>query len=421
MSYRDLDSETLRTYIRERTDIFGGEARLDVYEYGRSDADGDGYVNHLYRVRDESTGRSCVVKQAKPYLKVFGEGRLPLEVGRNATETDIMKIRAGIVPQYVARLYHTDPENNLYICEDCRDMAVMRYELVRGKYFPEFPRQIGEYMAKCGFYTSELFLDPITHKRLACRFVNPHMRAIMEKILFTQESFIPDDILASMEHDPVHEAASRFFWDKPKLRAELLKLRDIYMKKSECLQHGDLHTSNILVGRGSMKVIDMEYTHMGPFSADAGYLGGNLLYPYIAWFFRREGSRESRARYRAETLRCLRDTVREYLRVFRECWEKDVRGIFRDSPEYLEFLLQNYVTEMCGFTASQIISRVGGLAELPDFDAIEDTADRNHARVLALTSAYCILMSWEKMRSVDDMIAAVVSVAENYPRVRDVV
>ena len=235
----------------------------------------------IRRGQDEKTGKSVVVKQAKPYIKAFGEGRVPLEVDRNATETAIVRLRSVIVPQYVPSLYHADTENNLYICEDCGRLAVMRYELCRGRSFPFFPKQIAEYMAKCNFYTSELYLDPIVHKELECRFVNPHMRHIMETILFSQDSFVTEEVLSTLVRDPFHEAVSDFFWDKAELRIELLKLRDVYMKKSECLQHGDLHTSNIMIGEGEMKVFDMEYTHMGPFSADAGYLGGNLLYAYI--------------------------------------------------------------------------------------------------------------------------------------------
>lgn len=416
MTYQDLDFETVKTYLAERTDLFPREADLRVYEYGRNEQDGDGYVNHIYRVWDENTGKSVVVKQAKPYIKAFGAGRVPLETDRNITETAIVKLRSAIVPQYVPRLYHADPDNYLYACEDCGHLAVMRYELCKGRSYPFFPRQIGEYMAKCNFYTSELYLDPITHKELECRFVNPHMRRIMETILFSRESFVSEEVLAELVRDPVHQAASDYFWDKGELRLELLKLRDIYMKKSECLQHGDLHTSNIMIGPGEMRVFDMEYTHMGPYSADAGYLGGNLLYAYIAWFYHKTGTERSRAEYRYEMLSYLRDMVAEYMRNFTECWIRDARKIFREAHAYRNFLFSNYVREMCGFMGSQIISRVGGLAELPDFDAIEDPYDRNQARVLALILSYYLVMDREKMRSVDDIIDLVQRVAGKFAK-----
>lgn len=416
MIYLDLSPETVKSYLAERTGLFDENAVLSVRELDRNEYDGDGYVNFIYRVQDEKSGKSLIVKQAKPYLKAFGEGRVPLDVGRNATEAAILKLRSAIVPHYVPGVYFTDAGNNLYICEDCGHLAVMRYELCRGRSFPFFPAQIAEYMAKCNFYTSELYLDPITHKELACRFVNPHMRNVMEKILFSQESIASEEVLASIIRDPLHEAISGFFWDKAELRIELLKLRDIYMKKSECLQHGDLHTSNIMIGSGTIKIFDMEYTHMGPFSADAGYLGGNLIYPYIEWFYRKEGTERWRAEYRYEMLSYLREMVREYFRVFTECWERDARALFRGVEEYRQSLFNSYIQEMCGFMGSQIISRVGGLSELPDFDAIEDLRDRNQARMLALLIAYYLIMNREKMRSADDILDMVQRLAGQFAK-----
>ena len=78
--------------------------------------------------------------------------------------------------------------------------------------------------------------------------MNPEMRVIMETILFLRESFIEGefDLPAG---DPNHLAMSDLLWEKRELRVELLKLRGIFMKKSECLVHGDLHTSNIMIDR----------------------------------------------------------------------------------------------------------------------------------------------------------------------------
>jgi len=69
---------------------------------------------------------------------------------------------------------------------------------------------------------------------------------------------------------------------------------------------------------------------------------------------------------------------------------------------------------MCGFMGSQIISRVGGLAELPDFDTIEDPDDRGQARLLSLIIAYYLIIDREKMRSIDDIIDLVQRIAGKF-------
>jgi len=72
MSYRDLTPETVIEYIMNHTDIFPVGAVLDVYEVGGGEDDGDGFVNHIYRVWDRA-GQSVILKQAKPHMRALGE------------------------------------------------------------------------------------------------------------------------------------------------------------------------------------------------------------------------------------------------------------------------------------------------------------------------------------------------------------
>ncbi|MDR0647834.1 MAG: phosphotransferase [Synergistaceae bacterium] len=402
MSYRDLDAGKVIEYIRERGIFWGRGEGLDVREIGRNETDGDGYVNHLYRVWDAS-GRSVIVKQAKPYLKVFGEGVFPLSVERSAAETDIVKIRSAIVPQYVPKLLHVDNENNLFISEDCGKLGIMRFGLSRGRRYPFFAKMMGEFIAKCNFYTSELYLDQGLHKELGCHFTSPQMSLIMETILFLRKSLIEGVDFETEAPDPVHKEISDVFWGRHEVAAELLRLRDVYMKKQECLVHGDLHTSNTMIGDDEMKVIDMEYTHMGPFSSDSGYLLGNLVYTYDTWFYHEEWTERERARYREEILGYISGTMKEYASVFAECWEHDAKGIFRPYPEYLDGLLLDYVREVCGFMGSQICSRVGAYAETFDFDVLPDPDLRNSARAMAMATAYNLIMRRNDVSSPDDI------------------
>lgn len=411
MSYKDLTPSTVIEYIKAYTDVFPTEAKLEVYEVGGGEDDGDGFVNHIYRIWDE-TGKSVILKQAKPYLKLFGEG-VPLTAKRNQLESEIIKLRTAITPEYLPEMYHIDPDNNLFVYEDCGRLKIMRFELTKGKRFPKFPKQIGEFLAKSNFYTSEIYLDQIAHKVLECKFMNPEMRVIMETILFLRESFIEIEVDLPMG-DPNHLAMSDLLWEKRELRVELLKLRGIFMKKSECLVHGDLHTSNIMIDENEMKIIDMEYPFMGPSSSDTGYLVGNLVYEYIAWFHHPEGTKESRKAYRKEIMGYIRDLINEYQRVYRECWDKDAKPMYRDYPEYREDLLKTYIKEVCGFIGCQIVSRVGGIVPLPDFDVLQNPDSRNCARRLSLLIADALIMKREEMETVDDILNLIETITYRY-------
>ena len=411
MSYKDLTPSRVIEYIKTSTGIFPAGARLEVYEIGGGEDDGDGFVNHIYRVWDES-GKSVILKQAKPYLKLFGEVA-PLTTKRNQLESEIIKLRAAITPDYLPEMYHLDPDNNLFIYEDCGRLRIMRFELIKGKHFPKFAKQMGEFLAKSNFYTSEIYLDQIAHKALTCKFMNPEMRIIMETILFLRESFIEGEVDLP-PGDPSHLAMSDLLWEKRELRVELLKLRGIFMKKSECLVHGDLHTSNIMIDQSEMKIIDMEYPFMGPSSSDTGYLLGNLLYQYIAWFHHEEGSKASRKAYRKEILDTIRDLVNEYQRVYCACWDQDAKPMYREYTEYRDDLLKTYLKEVCGFTGCQIVSRVGGIVPLPDFDAIKNPLSRNCARRLSLLIADALIMKREEIESVEDIIALIETITYRY-------
>jgi 5-methylthioribose kinase len=406
MSYLDLDTDKVKRYVLERAGLFRSGENLAVRELGRNEADGDGYVNHVYRVWNDE-GDSVIVKQAKPYLKIFGEGVFPMPVDRNRSEIDIIKIRSAIVPQYIPKLLHEDRENNLYICEDCGRLDIMRFGLSRGHRYPFFPKMMGEFIARCNFYTSEIYIDQGIHKELAVNFTNARMSLVMETILFLRKTVFDGIPLEREAPDPLHKTISDLFWSKRDVRIELMKLRDVYMKKHECLVHGDLHTSNTMISGNEMKIIDMEYTHMGPFSSDSGYLLGNLVYTYDTWFYHAEWTEEKRARYREEILGYIKDVLLEYLRVFSECWERDAKEIYREYPEYLKSLFEAYLKETCGFIGSQIAGRVGGYVETYDFDVLADPSRRNRARAIAMATAYNLIMRREEAASPDDIVSIV--------------
>ena len=107
-------------------------------------------------------------------------------------------------------------------------------------------------------------------------------------------------------------------WKDENFRTQMLRLRQLQMKKAECLVHGDLHTSNILIDREHMKIIDQEYTYMGLASCDTGYLMGSLLYEYIRWFYMPDHTPEYGKRMRDAVLSYMRGMIETYFRVYSE-------------------------------------------------------------------------------------------------------
>ncbi len=410
MDYQNLTAESVIYYIKQKTKLFPNAAALKSYEIGinGNTADGDGFINFVFRVWDEATHRSVIVKQARDYARTFDTTRdmqmryLP---ERNTIEAEILKIKYAITPEYIPEIYWVDPANHLYICEDCSNLKILRFEMMAGRAPEKVPHMIGELVAKNNFYTSELYLSPDLHQKLTAHFANPEMRNLFETILFLHDEHPLGDPHIDPKVDPIRLAMGDMPWKSHAFRTEMLKLRHIYMAKSECLIHSDLHTSNILVDDDHIKTIDMEYAFVGPCSADAGYLMGNFIYEYLRWFYIDDTDRPGTAkRMRHQSLHYIRAFLESYRKVFKDCWEKDVRATYRGFDDYCDYLLEQFFHEAIGFIGCQIMSRVGGCVRLPDFDTLSSQTDQYEACRISLIIGQYLIMHRDEIHSVSALI-----------------
>lgn len=412
MSVLILTKENVAQYVQEHTSIFRRGAVLHVHEVGdgATQADGDGYVNFIFRIRDGE--HCCVVKQAREYARSWGEEASRLTAARNRLEVDILRIRSAICPHYIPTVYYCDAPNNIFIMEDLSGMQIMRFELNSMKVFPDFPRQIGEYFAACNFFTSLEYLPDRVFRGLEAKFMNPEMREIMESFIFLE----PDPELARglEDPDPREYLIGPYFWNRVRLRQEMVRMRNIFMRRTECLIHGDLHTSNIFLDQENMKVIDMEYTFMGPEAHDMGYLTANCISEYAAFHFRREFSEEECGRFRVYLLTKLHDIYACYCKSYLNLFMRYAKPLYRNLPGYPDEKLDKFCYEMAGFAACSNFSRTTGMCGYPDFDVIRDPDLRVKAKMLSALISVNILEHHDKVRCIGDMIAIMRETARHF-------
>ncbi|MEW9121638.1 MAG: S-methyl-5-thioribose kinase [Thermotaleaceae bacterium] len=404
-----ITSENVIEYVLQNTNIFESKKVFveDISDFNPEE-EKEGFVNYIYRVYDHE--HSVIVKQARPYLKYFGED-YGLTPERNFLEYETLKLRGTIVPEYTPEIYFLDKTNNIFIMEDLSYLKIMRFQLNKMARFPKFPRQIGEYLAKANFYTSELYLDPETHRRLQATFINVHMRSIMENAAFVRASFggldynTPNKKLLSL---------SEMVWSKEEILLECYKMRDIFMKRGECLLHGDLHTSNIFIDSEKMKIIDMEYTFMGPYSFDMGYLIGNFISQIAAFTFKSNLDEATRAGYCGYLLSTIQEIYHQYIYFFNECWEKDAKEEYKNLKGYKEAILDTFFTEVLGFAACANMVRLISLAGFPDFDVIEDKIDKCNAQGLSVLIDQFMLLNRHKIKSIEELIQIILEIQKDY-------
>ena len=405
-----LSKENLTEYLKSQIDFLDYSRPLTISAVGEGsvEEDGDGFINFVFRVSDGT--HNLIVKQCRENSRMVEEFVLPVD--RCELEYDTMMIRKAIVPEYVPELYHIDHVNKVFITEDVSYLRIMRFQLLKSVQFEKFARQIGTYMARTAFYTSEYYLETGDFRNLSVRFMNDQMRKIMDDGMF---------LVRREGHDPVGMALDKNFerfarnivYDKD-VMLERYKLRHLFVTKGECLIHGDLHTSNIFLGQDDLKVIDMEYTFCGPIAYDMGYLLGNFIAQFSAAAFRPFDSEEDRKDYQSYILRTIHDMYTVFCDEFIECWNKDAKEIYRGIPGLQDDFRQTTLSECIGFAASANLARSAGEIPYPDFDSIENYVQKHNALCLTMILSKQLLLRREEYHTIDEVISDMLGVEHIY-------
>ena len=186
------------------------------------------------------------------------------------------------------------------------------------------------------------------------------------------------------------------------------------MSHPDALIHADMHTSNIFVSEEQMKVIDMEFSFMGPFGYDLGFLTGNLISQYCAACFKPFPSEADRREYKAYLLATIKSLFRTYFRTFTECWNQDAKKRYQGEDGLRRSIFDEIMLEAPGYASMVNWFRCAGDVGYPDFDVIEDKEDKRHATTLSLLMDWQIMFQRYQYMTVDDLIDTILYVEEKY-------
>ena len=145
-----MDTQRIKQYVMEKLGVFPTDAPLTVTEIG------DGNINYVFRVVNEATQESLIIKQADVLLRSSGR---PLAIDRNRIEAEILRLQNDLASQFVPEVYYYDQKMHALTMEDVSDYQNMRYELIDKKVFPNFSEEIAEYLSRTLLLTSDLVLD----------------------------------------------------------------------------------------------------------------------------------------------------------------------------------------------------------------------------------------------------------------------
>jgi 5-methylthioribose kinase len=419
-SYRILDSNSLTALLADLDNVRAllGNRREDwqVREVG------DGNLNLVFIV--EGRDGSVCVKQALPYVRAAGPS-WPMSPERAFFENSYYASVAPFVSSLIPKIYHYDSGLYCTVMERLSPHIILRHGLIAGRRYNNVARDMGEYVARACFFTSDL-ARPFERKMdgIALFAANKPLIRITVDLVFAEPYFVSgrnrhtspqlDELVSKLRRDGPLKAAAASFGQK-------------FLSESQALIHGDLHTGSVMVTENDSRVIDPEFAFYGPIGFDLGAFFGNLL---LSWYSQPGHSTpdNDRVAYQEWILQQAKIFWETFRTCFLTLWSEDAKGdafpaAMFSTPRDAAALqsarsgfMDSLFADMLGFGACKMIRRILGFAHVIDFESIPDPALRADCETGGLAMAHLLLTHAEQFHSIDDVIDAVPRVTASLPR-----
>lgn len=417
--YRILDAESVPPLLATLTEVrrlLGGEpGSWRVREVG------DGNLNLVFIVEGES-GSVCL-KQAVPYVRVAGPS-WPMTPQRIFFEQAYYAAVAPFVGALIPRIYHYEPALYCLVMERLSPHIILRQGLMCGRRYPNLGRDLGEYVARAAFFTSD-FATPFEHKMQATGLFagNTPLVRISVDLIFTDPYL---EAPRNRHTSPELDDYARELRGDVRLKLAAARFGRKFLSDSQALVHGDLHSGSVMVTEGDTRIIDPEFAFVGPIGFDLGAFFGNLLLSYYSQPGHATASDNRRAyqEWILEQARVFWLTFRDrMLSLFGEHARGDLLppAMFSAVAEQAALqsaraeFVQALFPDMLGFAACKMIRRILGFAHVIDFERIGDVARRARCESAALAMARLLLTHPQQYASIESLIDAVPRVAAASP------
>jgi 5-methylthioribose kinase len=362
-----MDTEAIKQYVVERLGAFPSGTPIEVSEIG------DGNINYVFRVVNQATQESLIIKQADILLRSSGR---PLDIERNRIEAEILRLQNELAPQFVPEVYYYDQKMYALTMEDVSAYQNMRYELIDKQIFPDFSEKIAEFLARTLLLTSDLVLDRDVKKQRVKDFINPEMCDISEDLVFTEpyDDYKQRNIVTAGNEDFIREN----LYENEPLQVEVALLRHNFMNNAQSLLHGDLHTGSIFINQTGVKVIDPEFAFYGPAGYDIGNVLAHLYFPMVKNLFDPTVD-QAFHQWSKQTISDVYDKVKLKLSAL---YDEAVTFSLYKNQVFKDTMIQEIVTDAVGYAGTEIIRRVVGDSKVKELAMIAPEKKIEAERVL---------------------------------------
>lgn len=397
--YYELDNDSVIEYITSKLDFFGADYDLKSNEIG------DGNLNLVFRIHDEKSDKSIIVKQALPYVRASG-GDWPLDIGRGEIEKRILDIEYKLTGGAVPKVYFYDDVMCCMAMEDLSNYIIMRYGLLKFEKYPLFPEQISDFIVKSLLLTSDVVMDHKEKKQYVKDFINPELCEITEQLIYTEPFFTG---ARNRVEDSIVDFHKKHIVADNELKLEVAKLKFDFMNNAQALLHGDLHTGSIFVNKENTKVIDPEFAFYGPIAYDLACLFANLIMNYISAYYSIEDAtkKDDYCTYLKET---LGNTIDLTKMKFLNMWDFLDTDQMAKIEGFKEYYVNDIFVNTAGIVGCEMTRRTVGFAQVVDLNDIKDDKKRYTAKTNNLLLAKKFIKNREEIISGADYLEIIDSI-----------
>lgn len=387
-SHFKLTEEEVIPYVLEKVDIFNKDDSLKAEEIG------DGNINYVYKVWDEKTDKSVVVKQADVLLRSSGR---PLDVDRIRIEAEALELQGKLSSGLTPEVYNYDSTMRTIIMEDISGHENLRLELLENKIFPKFADQISSFMVDTLLPTTDLVMDHKEKKDNVANYINKDLCDISEDLVFT-EPYI-DYKGRNIVLDENKDFVEKEVYNDKELVLEAGKLKNNFMNNAQALVHGDLHSGSIFLNEESLKVLDPEFAFYGPMGYDVGNVIGNLFFAWANAYVTKGAEVEEFLQWIEKTIEDIVDLFKEkFIKLYKEI----VVDVMAKEELYMNWYLDSVLSDTAGSAGLEIMRRVVGDSKVLDITSIEDIDKRVKVERILILSAKEFIKNRKHIKSGKD-------------------
>lgn len=385
-----MGTADVTNYVKEHVDSFKDAQTISCDEIG------DGNLNYVYRVVNDDTNESVIVKQAGTTARISDE--FVLSTNRNKIETEALQLQYELAHGLVPKILILDETMSCCVMEDLSHLTIMRTALTKFETFPLFAEHITDFLVNTLVRTSDVVMPHKEKKALVQSYINPELCEISEDLVFTEpfhNNFNRNEIT------PGNEAfVQTNLYDNKPLHLEVAKLKFKFMNHSQALLHGDLHTGSVFIDQNETKIIDPEFAFFGPMGYDIGNVMANLIF---AWA---RGHAMDEQEFTNWTEHTLVDVIELFTLKFHKTWVMYATELTAKNQDFKDAYLCDVLKDTAGMAGLELARRIVGLAKVKDITTIEPIEKRLQAERICLQVANELILHPENFASGESYIVA---------------